>query len=45
MSEILVQMVPLLVLGGLTAAWLAEAVLRAGGYGSFPIRSWVSRAA
>ena len=36
MSEILVQMVPLLVLGGLTAAWLAEAVLRAGGYGFIP---------
>jgi len=36
MSEILVQMVPMLVLAGLTAAWLAEAVARAGGYGFIP---------
>src|SRR5256885_13814149 len=33
MSETLVQMVPMLVLAGLIAAWLAEAGVRAGGYG------------
>jgi len=31
MSEILVQMLPMLVLAGLIAAWLAEAISRAGG--------------
>jgi len=36
MSEILVQMVPMLVLAGLIAAWLAEAISRAGGYGFIP---------
>jgi uncharacterized membrane protein YeaQ/YmgE (transglycosylase-associated protein family) len=36
MPEILVQMLPMLVLGGLIAAWLAEAVSRAGGYGFIP---------
>src|SRR5256885_8103721 len=36
MSETLVQMVPMLVLAGLIAAWLAEAGVRAGGYGVIP---------
>ncbi len=36
MSEILVQMLPMLVLAGLIAAWLAEAISRAGGYGFIP---------
>ena len=36
MSEMLVQMVPMLVLAGLIAAWLAEAISRAGGYGFIP---------
>ena len=36
MSETLVQMVPMLVLAGLIAAWLAEAGVRAGGYGFIP---------
>ena len=36
MSEILVQMLPMLVLAGFIAAWLAEAILRAGGYGFIP---------
>jgi len=36
MSETLVQMVPMLALGGLIAAWLAEAIARAGGYGFIP---------
>lgn len=36
MSETLVQMMPMLVLGGLIAGWLAEAVSRAGGYGFVP---------
>jgi uncharacterized membrane protein YeaQ/YmgE (transglycosylase-associated protein family) len=33
MTETTVQMVPMLVLGGLIAGWLAEACLRAWGYG------------
>jgi uncharacterized membrane protein YeaQ/YmgE (transglycosylase-associated protein family) len=33
MAETIVQMTPMLVLGGLIAAWLAEAVSRAWGYG------------
>jgi len=36
MAEILVQMLPMLVLAGLFAAWLAEASSRAGGYGFIP---------
>lgn len=36
MSEILVQMLPMLVVAGLIAAWLAEATSRAGGYGFIP---------
>jgi uncharacterized membrane protein YeaQ/YmgE (transglycosylase-associated protein family) len=36
MSEILVQMLPMLGLAGLIAAWLAEATARAGGYGFIP---------
>jgi uncharacterized membrane protein YeaQ/YmgE (transglycosylase-associated protein family) len=36
MSEILVQMLPMLVLAALIAAWLAEAISRAGGYGFIP---------
>jgi uncharacterized membrane protein YeaQ/YmgE (transglycosylase-associated protein family) len=33
MAETIVQMTPMLILGGLIAAWLAEAVSRAWGYG------------
>jgi len=33
MAEITVQMIPMLVLGGLVVGWLAEAVSRAWGYG------------
>jgi uncharacterized membrane protein YeaQ/YmgE (transglycosylase-associated protein family) len=33
MADTIVQMTPMLVLGGLIAAWLAEAVSRAWGYG------------
>jgi uncharacterized membrane protein YeaQ/YmgE (transglycosylase-associated protein family) len=36
MSEILVQTLPMLILGGLIAASLAEAIARAGGYGFIP---------
>jgi uncharacterized membrane protein YeaQ/YmgE (transglycosylase-associated protein family) len=36
MSELLVQMLPMLVLAGLIAAWLAEASSRGGGYGFIP---------
>jgi uncharacterized membrane protein YeaQ/YmgE (transglycosylase-associated protein family) len=35
-SEIVVQMMPMLVLGGLIAGWLAETGWRAGGYGLIP---------
>jgi len=33
MAETIVQMTPMLVLGGLIAGWLTEAVSRARGYG------------
>jgi uncharacterized membrane protein YeaQ/YmgE (transglycosylase-associated protein family) len=33
MLEYIVQMAPMLALAGLTAAWIAEAVSRSGGYG------------
>ena len=33
MSESITHMGPMLILGGLLVAWLAEAVSRAGGYG------------
>ena len=33
MADSIVQMIPMLVLGGLIAGWLAEAVSRAWGYG------------
>jgi uncharacterized membrane protein YeaQ/YmgE (transglycosylase-associated protein family) len=33
MADTIVQMTPMLVLGGLIAGWLAEAVSRAWGYG------------
>jgi hypothetical protein len=33
MNEYIAQMVPMLVLGGLVVAWLAEAAWRDGGYG------------
>ena len=33
MAEITVQMIPMLVLGGLVVGWLAEAASRAWGYG------------
>jgi len=33
MAETIVQMTPILVLGGLIAAWLTEAVARGRGYG------------
>jgi uncharacterized membrane protein YeaQ/YmgE (transglycosylase-associated protein family) len=33
MLEHIAQMAPMLALAGLTAAWIAEAVSRAGGYG------------
>lgn len=36
MSEYLVQMLPMLLLGGLISGWLAEALSRAGGYGLIP---------
>ena len=36
MSEHIVQMGPMLVLAGLVAGWMAEAVSRAGGYGFIP---------
>jgi uncharacterized membrane protein YeaQ/YmgE (transglycosylase-associated protein family) len=36
MSETLVQMGPMLLLGGLIAGWSSEAMSRAGGYGLIP---------
>jgi uncharacterized membrane protein YeaQ/YmgE (transglycosylase-associated protein family) len=36
MFEDIVHMGPMLLLGGLMAGWLAEAVSRAGGYGFIP---------
>ena len=36
MSEHIAQIVPMLILAGLTAGWVAEAVSRAGGYGLIP---------
>ena len=36
MSEYLVQMLPMLLLGGLISGWLTEALSRAGGYGLIP---------
>jgi uncharacterized membrane protein YeaQ/YmgE (transglycosylase-associated protein family) len=33
MDEHITQMVPMLIVGGLVAAWLAEAISRDGGYG------------
>jgi uncharacterized membrane protein YeaQ/YmgE (transglycosylase-associated protein family) len=36
MSEHIAQMVPMLILAGLTAGWVAEAVSRAGSYGLIP---------
>jgi uncharacterized membrane protein YeaQ/YmgE (transglycosylase-associated protein family) len=33
MSEHIAQMAPMLIVAGLTAGWLSEAVARAGGYG------------
>ena len=35
-SEYIAQMVPMLILAGLTAAWVAEAVSHAGSYGFVP---------
>ncbi len=36
MSEVVVQMLPMLLLGGLIMGWTAEAVSSAGGYGLLP---------
>jgi uncharacterized membrane protein YeaQ/YmgE (transglycosylase-associated protein family) len=36
LSETVVQLVPMLILGGLIAGWLAEMGWRAGGYGFIP---------
>ena len=36
MSETVLQMAPMLLLGGLIAGWSAEAMARAGGYGLIP---------
>ena len=36
MAETIVQIAPMLVMGGLAAAWLAEAVSRPWGYGFIP---------
>jgi uncharacterized membrane protein YeaQ/YmgE (transglycosylase-associated protein family) len=36
MSEHVAQMVPMLILAGLMAGWVAEAVSRAGSYGLIP---------
>jgi len=36
MPEPLVQMLPMLLLGGLIIGWMAEATSRAGGYGLVP---------
>jgi uncharacterized membrane protein YeaQ/YmgE (transglycosylase-associated protein family) len=36
MSELLIQMVPMLLLAGLGVGWAAETASRAGGYGLLP---------
>jgi hypothetical protein len=45
MTEHIAQMGPMLILAGLAAGWMAETVLRAGGYGSLRIWSSVWSAA